>query len=159
MAKIYYEADADLGLLRGKKLGVIGYGSQGHAHALNLKDSGLDVAVGLYPGSPSWEKARSAGLKVGSVDDVARDCDLIMMLVPDQLQRQVYEQHILPYLRQGQTLMFAHGFNIHFNQIAPPPGIDVSMIAPKAPGHLMRDRKSTRLNSSHIQKSRMPSSA
>ena len=138
MAKIYYDSDADLGLLEGKKLGVIGYGSQGHAHALNLKDSGLDVAVGLYPGSPSWEKAEAAGLKVGSVDDVARDCDLLMMLVPDQLQRQVFEEHIAPHLDGGKTLMFAHGFNIHFNQIAAPEGVDVSMIAPKAPGHLLR---------------------
>ncbi|MSQ41510.1 MAG: ketol-acid reductoisomerase [Dehalococcoidia bacterium] len=138
MTKVYYDSDADLGLLKGKKVGVIGYGSQGHAHALNLKDSGVDVAVGLYPGSPSAEKARAAGLKVGSVDDVARDCDVIMLLVPDQVQRQVYEEHIAPHLERGKTLMFAHGFNIHFNQIAPPKGIDVSMIAPKAPGHLMR---------------------
>ena len=138
MAKIYYESDADQGLLEGKKLGVIGYGSQGHAHALNLKDSGLDVAVGLYPGSPSWERAQAAGLKVGTVDDVARDCDLLMMLVPDQLQKQVYEEHIAPHLESGMTLMFAHGFNIHYDQIDPPEGIDVSMIAPKAPGHLLR---------------------
>ena len=138
MAKIYYDADADLGLLAGKKLGVIGYGSQGHAHALNLKDSGLDVAVGLYPGSPSRAKAEEAGLRVGNVDDVARDSDLLMMLVPDQVQRQVYEEHIEPYLDGGKTLMFAHGFNIHYGQIDPPAGVDVSMIAPKAPGHLVR---------------------
>ena len=138
MAKIYYDADADQSLIEGKKLGVIGYGSQGHAHALNLKDSGLDVAVGLYPDSPSWEKAQGAGLKVGTVDDVARDCDLIMMLVPDQVQRQVYDEHIEPHLDSGKTLMFAHGFNIHFGQISPPEGVDVSMIAPKAPGHLLR---------------------
>ncbi|MEE8421671.1 MAG: NAD(P)-dependent oxidoreductase, partial [Dehalococcoidia bacterium] len=105
MAKTYYDADADLDLLKGKKLGVIGYGSQGHAHALNLKDSGLDVAVGLYPGSPSWERVQEAGLKVGTVDDVARDCDLIMMLVPDQVQRQVYDEHIAPHLDSGKTLM------------------------------------------------------
>ena len=138
MVNIYYDADAELGLLAGKKLGVIGYGSQGHAHALNLKDSGLDVAVGLYPGSPSWAKAEEAGLRVGNVDDVARDSDLLMMLVPDQVQRQVYEEHIEPYLDGGKTLMFAHGFNIHYGQIDPPAGVDVSMIAPKAPGHLLR---------------------
>ncbi len=138
MAKTYYDSDADLNLLKGKKIGVIGYGSQGHAHALNLKDSGLDVAVGLYPGSPSWARVEEAGLKVGTVDDVARDCDLLMMLVPDQLQRQVYEEHIAPHMESGKTLMFAHGFNIHYNQITAPEGVDVSMIAPKAPGHLVR---------------------
>ena len=138
MAKVYYDADADLGLLEGKKVGIIGYGSQGHAHALNLKDSGVDVVVGLYPRSPSKERAEAAGLKVGTVDDVARDCDVLMMLVPDQAQRQVYEEHILPYLETGMTLMFAHGFNIHYNQIEAPEGVDVSMIAPKAPGHLVR---------------------
>lgn len=138
MAKIYYDTDADLNLLAGKKLGIIGYGSQGHAHALNLHESGLEVAVGLYAGSPSWEKAQEAGLKVGTVEEVARDSDVLMMLVPDQVQRQVYEEHIAPYLETGMTLMFAHGFNIHYDQIDPPEGIDVSMIAPKAPGHLLR---------------------
>ena len=138
MARIYYESDTDLDLLQGKKLGVIGYGSQGHAHALNLKESGLEVAVGLYAGSPSWGKAEAAGLKVGTVDDVARDSDLLMLLVPDQVQRQVYEEHIEPHMETGMTLMFAHGFNIHYGQIHPPEGVDVSMIAPKAPGHLLR---------------------
>ena len=138
MAKVYYEQDADLKLLEGKRVGVIGYGSQGHAHALNLKDSGVQVSVGLYPGSPSWARAEEAGLKVGTVDDVARDSDLMMMLVPDQVQKQVYEEHIAPYLEPGKTLMFAHGFNIHYGQISPPEGIDVSMIAPKGPGHLVR---------------------
>ncbi len=138
MAKIYYDADADLNLLKGKKVGVIGYGSQGHAHALNLKESGVTVSVGLYPGSPSWEKAQAAGLQVGSVSDVARDSDVIMMLVPDQVQKRVYDDHIAPHLESGKTLMFAHGFNIHFGQIAPPEGVDVSMIAPKGPGHLVR---------------------
>ena len=138
MAKIYYDKDADLGLLQGRKLGVIGYGSQGHAHALNLRDSGLQVAVGLYPGSPSWERAQSEGLTVGSVSDVARDSDVVMLLVPDQLQRQVYEDHVQPHLEPGKTLMFAHGFNIHFHQIQAPPDVDVSMIAPKGPGHLVR---------------------
>ena len=138
MAKIYYDADADLNLLKGKKVGVIGYGSQGHAHALNLKESGVAVSVGLYPGSPSWEKAQAAGLQVGSVSDVARDSDVIMMLVPDQVQKRVYDDHIAPHLESGKTLMFAHGFNIHFGQISPPEGVDVSMIAPKGPGHLVR---------------------
>ena len=137
MARIYYEEDADLGVLDGKTIGVIGYGSQGHAHALNLHDSGLRVAVGLYPGSPSWEKAQAAGLQVGSVVDVARDADVIMMLVPDQVQRQVYEDHIAPHI-SGKTLMFAHGFNVHFNQIDAPADVDVTMIAPKGPGHLVR---------------------
>ena len=138
MAKIYYENDADLGLLKGRKVGVIGYGSQGHAHALNLKESGVQVSVGLYPGSPSIAKAQEAGLTVGTVDDVARDSDVIMMLVPDQVQKRVYDDHILPHLESGKTLMFAHGFNIHFGQISPPEGVDVSMIAPKGPGHLVR---------------------
>ena len=137
-AKIYYEKDANLGVLEGKKVGVIGYGSQGHAHAQNLKDSGVNVAVGLYPDSKSWARVAEAGIAVGTVDDVARDCDVIMMLVPDQLTKQVYEEHVLPHMEPGKTLMFAHGFNIHFNQIAPLPGVDVSMIAPKGPGHLVR---------------------
>ena len=138
MATMYYDKDADLSLIQAKKVAVIGYGSQGHAHALNLKDSGVEVSVGLYPGSPSWAKAQEAGLAVGSVDDVARDSDVIMMLVPDQVQKRVYDDHILGHLTAGKTLMFAHGFNIHFGQIDPPEGVDVSMIAPKGPGHLVR---------------------
>ena len=138
MAKMYYDSDADLDLLRGKTIGVIGYGSQGHAHALNLKDSGLSVMVGLYNGSGSWSRAEQAGLKVGTVEEVAFAADIIMMLVPDQVQKQVYEQSVRSGLTRGKTLMFAHGFNIHFNQIQPPPGVDVSMVAPKAPGHMMR---------------------
>jgi len=138
VARIYYEQDADLGMLRGKRVGVIGYGSQGHAHALNLKDSGVQVSVGLYPGSPSWAKAQAAGLPVGSVEEVARDSDVVMMLVPDQATRRVYEDHVAPHMTSGKTLMFAHGFNVHFNQIAAPPEVDVSMIAPKGPGHLVR---------------------
>ena len=137
MARIYYDEDADLGLLEGRTIGIVGYGSQGHAHALNLRDSGLRVAVGLYPGSPSWERAQAAGLEVGSVADVAREADVVMMLVPDQVQRQVYEDHVAPHV-VGKTLMFAHGFNVHFHQIDPPDGVDVSMIAPKGPGHLVR---------------------
>jgi len=138
VAKIYYDKDADLSLLSGKRVGVIGYGSQGHAHALNLKDSGVQVSVGLYPGSPSWAKAQEAGLQVGNVDDVARDSDIVMMLVPDQVTRQVYEEHVAPHMEPGKTLMVAHGFSIHFNQVSAPEGVDVSMIAPKGPGHLVR---------------------
>ena len=138
MAKIYYEKDANLDLLKGKTVGIIGYGSQGHAHALNLKDSGIKVIVGLYKGSQSWQKAEQAGLKVGTVAEVAREADLITMLLPDTAQPQVYAESIKPNLTSGKTLMFAHGFNIHFKQIQPPPSVDVSMIAPKAPGHMVR---------------------
>ena len=138
MAKIFYDSDTDLSLLKGKKVGVIGFGSQGHAHALNLHDSGVEVAVGLYPGSKSWSAVQASGLKVGTVDDVSRDSDIIMILVPDQIQKQVYDDHIAPYLTAGKTLMFAHGFNIHFGRIQAPEGVDVSMIAPKGPGHLVR---------------------
>jgi len=138
MATMYYDDDADLGLLEGRKIAVIGYGSQGHAHALNLKDSGLDVMVGLYPGSSSWKGAQDAGLRVASVEDAAREADVIMVLIPDQVQRQVYEQAIEPGLSEGKMLMFAHGFNIHFQQIQPPPFVDVTMVAPKGPGHLVR---------------------
>ncbi len=138
MAKLYYDTDAELGLLKGKLIGVIGYGSQGHAHALNLRDSGLDVMVGLYKGSKSWDKAKGDGLKVGTVAETADASQVIMILLPDQTHKQVYEESILKALTPGKTLMFAHGFNIHFNQIVPPPQVDVSMIAPKAPGHMMR---------------------
>jgi ketol-acid reductoisomerase len=138
-AKIYYDQDADLGLLRGRRIAIIGYGSQGHAHALNLKDSGQDVVVGLYKGSRSWAKAESEGLRVATVSEAAASADVVMILLPDQSQRQVYEEQIKGGLGKGKTLMFAHGFNIHFNQVVPPPDVDVSMIAPKAPGHIMRD--------------------
>jgi ketol-acid reductoisomerase len=138
-AKIYYDQDADLGLLKGKKIAIIGYGSQGHAHALNLKDSGQDVIVGLYQGSPSWAKAEKDGLKVAPVADAAKAGDVVMILLPDQTQRQVFEESIRKGLGKGKMLMFAHGFNIHFNQVVPPPDVDVTMIAPKAPGHVMRD--------------------
>jgi ketol-acid reductoisomerase len=137
-AKIFYDQDADLGLLKGKKIAIIGYGSQGHAHALNLKDSGQDVIIGLYKGSKSWTTAEKAGFKVMTVNDAAAAADIIMIL-PDQTQRQVYEEAIKGTLGKGKTLMFAHGFNIHFNQVVPSPAVDVSMIAPKAPGHVMRD--------------------
>ncbi|HEU4760085.1 MAG TPA: ketol-acid reductoisomerase [Dehalococcoidia bacterium] len=139
MAKIYYDADANLELIRDKTIGIIGFGSQGHAHALNLRDSGCNVVVGLYPGSKSWAQAQNAGLRVASVEEVAREADVIMILAPDQVQRQVYLDSIAPVLTAGKMLMFAHGFNIHFNQIIPPPDVDVTMIAPKAPGHRMRE--------------------
>jgi ketol-acid reductoisomerase len=138
-AKIFYDQDADLGLLRGKKIAIIGYGSQGHAHALNLKDSGQDVTIGLYKGSKSWAAAEKAGFKVMTVGDAAAASDIIMILLPDQTQRQVYEEAIRGTLTKSKTLMFAHGFNIHFNQVVPSADVDVSMIAPKAPGHVMRD--------------------
>jgi ketol-acid reductoisomerase len=138
-AKIYYDQDADLGLLKGKKIAVIGYGSQGHAHALNLKDTGQDVMVGLYKGSKSWAKAEKDGLAVATVPEAAQRADVVMILLPDQSQRDVFEREIRGGLGKGKMLMFAHGFNIHFNQVVPPPDVDVTMIAPKAPGHVMRD--------------------
>ena len=139
MVKAYYDEDADLGRLSGKKTAVLGYGSQGHAHALNLLDSGCDVRVGLYKGSRSWARAEEAGLKVRTVGEAVAEADVIMVVVPDQTQRDLYINEIAPNLAAGKTLMFAHGFNIHFNQIVPPPDMDVSMIAPKSPGHLVRD--------------------
>ena len=139
MAKMYYENDADMSLVEDKTIGIIGYGSQGHAHALNLKDSGLNVMVGLYEGSSSIAKAEADGLKVGLVEDTARESDIIMMLIPDHIQAEVYRESILPHLLPGKTLMFAHGFNIHFDAIVPPDNVDVSMVAPKAPGHRMRE--------------------
>ena len=139
MATMYYENDADMSLIEDSTIGIIGYGSQGHAHALNLKDSGLNVMVGLYEGSRSIEKAESDGLKVGLVEEAAEESDVIMMLIPDHIQSEVYRESILPHLLPGKTLMFAHGFNIHFEAIVPPDSVDVSMVAPKAPGHRMRE--------------------
>ena len=139
MATMYYDADADMSLLEGRTVGVIGYGSQGHAHALNLKDSGVDVVVGLYEGSKSWEKAEQEGLRVALVADASDDSDIIMMVLPDHSMADVYEQSIEPHLLPGKTLMFAHGFNIHYKTIVPPDTVDVSMVAPKAPGHRMRE--------------------
>ncbi|WBL35970.1 ketol-acid reductoisomerase [Tepidiforma flava] len=138
MAKMYYDDDADLSLLNGRKIAIIGFGSQGHAHALNLRDSGCDVIVGLYPGSKSRAAAEAAGLRVASVEEAAREADIIMILAPDQVQKQIYQAGIEPNLSEGKMLMFAHGFNIHFQQIQPPPFVDVTMIAPKGPGHLVR---------------------
>ena len=138
MAEIYYDKDADLDLLKDKTIGIIGFGSQGHAHALNLKDSGLNVLVGLYKGSKSWSKVEESGLKVGTVEDVTKESDVIMILAPDQVQREIYENHVAEGLEAGNMLMFAHGFNIHFNQIVPPEDVDVTMIAPKGPGHMLR---------------------
>jgi ketol-acid reductoisomerase len=138
-AHVYTEADAPMAPLKGKKIAVIGYGSQGHAHALNAHDSGLDVMVGLYKGSKSWETAEKAGLKVAEVADAARQADVIVMLIPDEKQRRVFEDNIRPEVSPGKSLVWAHGFNIHFKQIVPPEGVDVWMVAPKAPGHRMRE--------------------
>ena len=135
---IYHEQDANPELIQGKKIAVIGYGSQGHAHALNLKDSGCDVRVGLREGSKSWQAAEEAGLKVMTVADAAKEADLIMILDPDEKQAEIYEQSIAPNLNSGDTLAFAHGFNIHFGYIKPPADVDVIMIAPKGPGHMVR---------------------
>ncbi|HEY3108974.1 MAG TPA: ketol-acid reductoisomerase [Chloroflexota bacterium] len=137
--RIYYDQDADLNLLKGKKVAVIGYGSQGHAHSLNLKDNGVDVTVGLYRGSKSAEAARAAGLPVATVEEAAQAADFVMMLVPDQTQPSLYKQAIEPNLKPGKTLMFAHGFSVHFGQIVAPPEVDVTMVAPKGPGHVVRD--------------------
>lgn len=138
MARMYYDADANLDLLNGKTIAIIGYGSQGHAHALNLKDSGADVIVGLYPGSKSAIKAKESGLTVYSVAEAAKLADFIMILLPDEVQKTVYKDEIEPHLTDGKVLAFAHGFNIHFAQVVPPSNIDVVMVAPKGPGHLVR---------------------
>ncbi len=139
MATIYYDNDADANRLAGKKVAIIGYGSQGHAHALNLQDSGVDVRVGLYNGSPSWAKAEADGLKVMNTADATREADVIMILAPDTSQAAIYREHIAPNLTPGKTLMFSHGFNIRYGQIVPPEFVDVTMIAPKAPGHRVRE--------------------
>jgi ketol-acid reductoisomerase len=139
MPKMYHENSADIALIRGKKVGIVGYGSQGHAHALNLKDSGVDVRVGLPASSESRAKAKASGLTVGTVAEVAAWADVIMILVPDTVQPEVYKKDIAPHLSAGKTLMFAHGFNIRFGTIKPPANVDVTMIAPKAPGHRVRE--------------------
>ncbi|MGB7417149.1 MAG: ketol-acid reductoisomerase, partial [Thermosynechococcaceae cyanobacterium] len=138
MARMYYDADANLDLLAGKTIAIIGYGSQGHAHALNLKDSGMNVVVGLYEGSKSAQQARDAGLAVHSVADATKAADFIMILLPDEVQKSVYTEEIAPNLTDGNVLAFAHGFNIHFAQVLPPDNVDVVMVAPKGPGHLVR---------------------
>jgi ketol-acid reductoisomerase len=139
MSKRYYEADGNPDYLKGRTVAIIGYGSQGHAHALNLRDSGVDVVVSEAPGSPSWAKAEAAGLKVMTTPEAAKAGNVIMILVPDHVQAAIYNKDIAPHMTAGKTLMFAHGFNIHFKQITPPKDIDVSMIAPKAPGHRVRE--------------------
>jgi ketol-acid reductoisomerase len=138
VANVYYDKDADAGLIGGRKVAVMGYGSQGHAHALNLQESGVDVRVGLRAGSSSRAKAEAAGLRVADLADAAAEADLIMMLLPDTEQKGVFESAVAGNLSQGDALFFAHGFNIRFEQIAPPPGVDVAMVAPKGPGHLVR---------------------
>lgn len=140
MAKIYYQQDCNLSLLDGKTVAVIGYGSQGHAHALNLRDSGVNVVVGLYEGSKSWAKAEAAGLKVYTAAEAAKKADIIMILINDEKQSRLYKESIEPNLEPGNALMFAHGFSIHFGQIVPPKDVDVLMIAPKGPGHTVRSQ-------------------
>ncbi|MDX1991467.1 MAG: ketol-acid reductoisomerase [bacterium] len=139
MAQLYYDQDADLSLLQGKTIAVIGYGSQGHAHALNAKDSGMNVVIGLHESSKSRAKAAEDGLDVMSVADATKAADVVMILTPDTTQAEIYEQHVGPNLKPGSMLMFAHGFNIHFGQIKAPDSVDVTMVAPKAPGHRVRE--------------------
>lgn len=136
---IFYDKDCDLSIIQGKKVAIIGYGSQGHAHALNLKDSGVDVTVGLRQGSGSWTKAENAGLKVADVADAVKNADVVMVLTPDEFQKQLYNNVIEPNIKEGATLAFAHGFAIHYNQIIPRKDLDVIMVAPKAPGHTVRN--------------------
>lgn len=138
MLKIYYEKDADINVLKGKKVAVVGYGSQGHAQAQNLKESGMDVIVSTRAGTPNYQLAVKHGFKPVTVDEAARQGDFIQILIPDETQRMVYETQIKPYLKEGKTLCFSHGFNIHFGQVIPPSNIDVIMVAPKGPGHLVR---------------------
>ena len=140
MAQMFYAQDCNLDFIKGKKIAIVGYGSQGHAHALNLHDSGMDVTVALYEGSKSWQKAEAAGLKVKTTAEAAKEADLIMILINDEKQAAMYQKDIAPYLRPGMTLCFAHGFAIHFGQIVPPADVDVIMIAPKGPGHTVRSQ-------------------
>ncbi|HBR01287.1 MAG TPA: ketol-acid reductoisomerase, partial [Ruminiclostridium sp.] len=140
MAKMYYEKDCSLELLRGKTVAVIGYGSQGHAHALNLKESGMNVVVGLYEGSKSWKLAEEAGLPVTTAAEATKGADIVMILVNDEKQPALYQKSIAPNLKPGSSLAFAHGFNIHFGQITPPAEVNVFMVAPKGPGHTVRSQ-------------------
>src|SRR2546430_11341849 len=151
--RVYYDRDADINLIKGKKIAIIGYGSQGHAHALNLRDSGVkNVAVALRKGSQGVQKAQAEKLQVMEVAAAAKWADVMMMLTPDELQADIYRDHLARNMKDGAALMFAHGLNIHFNLVEPRPDLDVMMIAPKGPGHTeIGDRKSTRLNSSHSQ--------
>ncbi len=139
MARMYYEKDMDLEVLKNKKVAVLGYGSQGHAHAQNLRDNGVHVMIGLYDGSKSAQKAKEDGFEVKSVAEATKESDLTMMLMPDEKQKKVYEESVKDNLKEGQTLAFAHGFNIHYNQVQPPEFVDVVMVAPKGPGHLVRN--------------------
>lgn len=138
MGKMYYDNDVDFGMIEGNTVAVIGYGSQGHAHALNLKESGVKVVVGLYQGSKSWDKVKNDGLEVKTVEEAVKAAEVVMVLVPDEKQKKLYEESIEPYLEEGNALAFAHGFNIVFNQIVPPKNVDVFMVAPKGPGHIVR---------------------
>src|SRR5665213_1012929 len=164
--RVYYDRDADLNLIKGKKVVIVGYGAQGHAHALNLRDSGVkEVCIALRPGSASAQKAEAAGFKVMGVGEASKWADLIMMLTPDELQADIYRDHIASNIRDGAALAFAHGLNVHFNLIEPKKTIDVIMIAPKGPGHTVRGESSkgcllyTSPSPRDRQKSRMPSSA
>jgi ketol-acid reductoisomerase len=139
MANVYYEKHGNPSLIKSKRVGVIGYGSQGHAHALNMRDSGVNVCVATYAGSPSAARAKDDGLPVTTIEQATQNSDVIMILIPDEKQKSVFKASIEPHLRAGQTLMFAHGFNIHFGQVKPPAFVDVTMIAPKSPGHRMRE--------------------
>ena len=139
MANVYYEKHGNPSLIKSKKVAVIGYGSQGHAHALNMRDSGINVCVATYAGSPSAARAKEDGVPVTTIEEATKTSDVVMILIPDETQKKVYKASIEPHLRADQTLMFAHGFNIHFGQVVPPAFVDVSMIAPKSPGHRMRE--------------------
>lgn len=136
--KVYYDKDCDLSIIKGKKVAIIGYGSQGHAHALNLHDSGVNVVVGLRPNGASWKKAEAAGLAVASVEDAVKGADVVMMLIPDENIAKTYREQVETNIKQGAALAFAHGFNIHYGQVIPREDLDVIMVAPKAPGHTVR---------------------
>ncbi len=139
MTKMYYDADADSSLLTGKTVAIVGYGNQGHAHALNLRDGGSDVLIAEAPGSPGWEQAAAAGFRVTEAAEAAAQGDIITMLLPEQLHREVFRDSVMPALTSGKTLMFAHGFNVHYGQVVPPADVDVIMVAPKSPGNLVRE--------------------